>query len=135
MLIVDDDPSVRHVIRALLRRRGFDTAEAADGAQGLKMIQRYEPHVVLLDMLMPEKDGIETLREIRSMDPLMPVIAMSGGSRIDAEICLRFASALGAPLVLLKPFTADELETNIDLALKRRDDEVRADRPDLGCSA
>jgi CheY-like chemotaxis protein len=132
VLIVDDDPAVRRVIRSLLEFLGHTTAEAQDGFAALTMLGTFEPQVVLLDMLMPEKDGIETLREIREFDPITPVIAMSGGSRIDAALCLRFASNLGAPLVLLKPFTADELGTAIDLALKNGEAARKAADPQAG---
>lgn len=120
VLIVDDDPAIRRVTRTLVQFLGHDTAEAANGNECLKMLGAVEPDVILLDMLMPEKDGIETLREIRMLDPITPIIAMSGGSRVDAALCLRFASNLGAPLVLLKPFTGDELSAAIELALKHR---------------
>ncbi len=133
ILIVDDDPAVRRVTRTLVEFLGHTTAEATNGHEGLKMFTAIRPDVVLLDMLMPEKDGIETLRDIREFDPITPIIAMSGGSRVDAALCLRFASNLGAPLVLLKPFTADELSAVIELALKngvaaRATDSQQADR-------
>lgn len=135
VLIVDDDPAVRRVTRTLVQFLGHTTAEASNGNECLKMISAVEPDVILLDMLMPEKDGIETLREIRAADPITPVIAMSGGSRVDAALCLRFASNLGAPLVLLKPFTADELGAALDLALKRRVEALRSQDPRSGLTA
>jgi CheY-like chemotaxis protein len=120
ILIVDDDPAIRRVTRTLVEFLGYTASEATNGHEGLKLFKTLAPDVVLLDMLMPEKDGIETLRDIREIDPVTPIIAMSGGSRIDAIVCLRFASNLGAPLVLLKPFTADELSATLELALKNR---------------
>lgn len=135
VLIVDDDPAVRRVTRTLVQFLGHDTAEATNGNECLRMLGAVEPEVILLDMLMPEKDGIETLREIRAIDSITPIIAMSGGSRVDAALCLRFASNLGAPLVLLKPFTADELGAALDLALKRREEALRAQPPRPGLTA
>jgi len=132
VLIVDDDPLVCRVLRTLVQFHGHTVAEAANGNECITQLSAFEPDVILLDMLMPEKDGIETLREIRALDPITPVIAMSGGSRVDAALCLRFASNLGAPLVLLKPFTADELGAALELALKNRDAARAAlQRPDL----
>lgn len=135
ILIVDDDPAVRRVTRTLVEFLGHTTAEAVNGHEGLKMFTAIRPDVVLLDMLMPEKDGIETLRDIREIDPITPIIAMSGGSRVDAVLCLRFASNLGAPLVLLKPFTADELSAAIELALKNRDAARKAEAQQNGRTA
>jgi CheY-like chemotaxis protein len=126
VLVVDDDPTVRRVCRTLLEFLGHTVVEAINGAEALKAMPRVEPDVVLLDMMMPEKDGIETLREIREFDPITPIIAMSGGNRVDAALCLRFASSLGAPLVLLKPFTADELDAALAMAIQRRAEALRA---------
>lgn len=126
VLIADDDSTVRRVCKTLLEFLGHTVAEAVNGNEALKAMPRFEPDVVLLDMIMPEKDGVETLREIRGFDTITPIIAMSGGSRIDAALCLRFASNLGAPLVLLKPFTADELDAALALAMERRAEALRA---------
>lgn len=129
VLVVDDDSMVRRVCKALLELLGHTVAEAADGNDALRMLTRFEADVILLDMLMPEKDGVETLRELRRIDPITPVIAMSGGSRVDAALCLRFATNLGAPLVLLKPFTADELDAVIGRAIQQRNAGAGANRP------
>jgi len=135
VLVVDDDPMVRRVTRTLLGYLGYTTAEASNGDECMKVLGTVMPEVILLDMLMPEKDGIETLREIRANDSITPIIAMSGGSRVDAALCLRFASNLGAPLVLLKPFTADELGAALELALKRRAEALEAHGPRSGLTA
>ena len=125
VLVVDDEPMVRRVCKALLELLGHEVIEAGNGFEALRRVGDSRPDAVLLDMLMPEKDGVETLREIRAIDAVLPIIAMSGGSRIDAALCLRFASNLGAPLVLLKPFTADELDAALAQVIQRRADTQR----------
>jgi two-component system chemotaxis response regulator CheY len=120
--VVDDEVPVRRVARRILEYLGYAVAEAGNGVEGLEKVTEFRPDVVLLDMRMPEKDGLEMLREMRALDHTMAIVAMTGGDRADAEICLRVASHLGAPLLLLKPFTTDELGAVVELARTRAAD-------------
>jgi CheY-like chemotaxis protein len=114
VLVIDDDPGVRSVIRRFLERSGHVCREAADGNLGLALLRGRAAELVIVDMLMPEKEGAETIREIRSHWPGIPVIAMSGGGAISADDCLRIARALGAERAIRKPFDLKDLQTAID---------------------
>lgn len=118
VLVIDDDPGVRSVIRRFLERSGHVCRDAADGNLGLAMLRSHPADLIIVDMLMPEKEGAETIREIRSDWPGIPVIAMSGGGAISADDCLRIARALGANKAIRKPFDMKDLQTAIDALLQ-----------------
>ncbi len=109
VLVVDDEPSVRAVSRALLRRRGFTVAEAADGREALAMVtddtSRFR--LVLLDLTMPDMGGEETFRELRKIAPLLKVVLMSGYN--EQEVTRQFVGR-GLAAFLQKPFRAEELD-------------------------
>jgi len=107
VLVVDDDSAVRDVITSILRAAGYAVLPAADGREALELVQRHAIAVVLLDMLMPGKEGLETMTEMRQRQPRLPVVAMSGASR--AANYLTLATKLGAVAALAKPFGRDEL--------------------------
>jgi DNA-binding response OmpR family regulator len=103
-LVVDDDDSVRVLLRQTLTRAGHEVSEARDGNEALRVFRATPAHLVITDILMPEKDGIETIREFRRNNPLVKIIAISGGGRIDPKMCLLMAKMVGADRVLPKPF-------------------------------
>jgi CheY-like chemotaxis protein len=108
VLVIDDDPRVRSVVRRQMERAGFDVAEAADGREGLKICRREAPAAVLTDLYMPECEGLETIGRLRREFPQLPIIAMSGGfGRLGDQ--LEVARRLGAALTLAKPFSAEQL--------------------------
>ncbi|MEM7245427.1 MAG: response regulator [Acidobacteriota bacterium] len=113
ILVVDDDPRVRELVTRLLAERGLGYATAADGDEALSVVTKHPPDVVLLDLVMPNKEGIETLRELRQLRPAMPVIAMSGTGSDN----LAMASALGATATLSKPFRKEQLLAVVESAL------------------
>jgi CheY-like chemotaxis protein len=104
VLVVDDDPVFREIARAMLREAGHHVAVAEDGLKALGAIEAHEPDLVILDMLMPNRDGIETLGDLRRRWPAVKVIMVSAGARmLDAEALLNAAKALGADATLGKP--------------------------------
>ncbi len=118
ILVIEDDESVRCLVRRILERSGHCVREAENGAVGLKQYRAARADLVMLDMYMPEMDGLETLRELRLLDPVARVVAMSGGgSRNDVQV-LRPATLMGATRALLKPFTLQELQGVVDEALR-----------------
>ncbi len=108
VLIVDDEPAVRDVLAHMLRAAGHEVWEAADGAEGLRLALDVEPDVVLCDLVMPNKEGLETIRELRRAVPALPVVAMSGGSPRGGDY-LAAARALGAVEALPKPIDIQTL--------------------------
>jgi CheY-like chemotaxis protein len=103
VLVIDDNEMVRTTISRILTRNGFEIVIAEDGAQGLTMFRRERPDVVITDLIMPEKEGIETMREIRQEHADAKIIAISGGGRIGDTDLLTLVKKLGATAVIPKP--------------------------------
>ena len=109
ILIIDDDETIRHVLGKALEQAGFEVALAVDGRDGTQKFRSAHYDLVIVDIWMPEKDGLETLMEIRRNTPHAKVIAMSGGGQRGLMQPLNWAQQLGAVAALTKPFTAEEL--------------------------
>jgi DNA-binding NtrC family response regulator len=118
ILIVDDDTAVRTTVRHILERAGYDTVEAADGRAGSKLLDGVD--LVITDLLMPEVDGVDLLGAIRREGHTMPVIAMSGGGRVDSKSYLEVARALGAYATIAKPFDLEQLLATVRDAIASR---------------
>lgn len=118
ILLIDDEPRMREMIRGMLESEKFEVLEASNGVVGLALFQRHKPAVVITDILMPEKDGIETLREIRKLDPEAKIIAMSGGGRAKYTNFLTIAQEFGASEVLEKPFRREQILSAVARTLK-----------------
>ena len=103
ILVVDDDPAVRDSIAVVLETAGFLVEQAEQGVVALRLLRAHEPDLIITDILMPQKEGIETIREIRSILPNTPVIAISGGTDGGADY-LKMALSFGASAVMAKPF-------------------------------
>lgn len=109
-LVVDDDPAVRGFVAAVLRRAGYEVAEATDGLEGVRMCKVLQPEIVVSDVYMPGQDGIHLLREIKKQRPDVRVVLVSGGSSLMPDIdSLDYARKFGADATLNKPFTPYEL--------------------------
>jgi len=117
ILVVDDDPVIRLMLREALALDGHSVLEAADGDACSRHLETSRPDLIITDIFMPEKDGIETICEVHDRWPDTKIIAMStGGSRPEAMDYLKIAKGLGADQVLHKPFSVKEiLETVNDL--------------------
>lgn len=113
ILLVDDDALVRTSLAYALEDAGHAVVQAGNGDEGLAALNRDTFDAVVLDILMPEREGIETIREIRKKWTSLPVLAMSGGDKTGWSDFLRMASALGANDTLAKPFTASEFVERI----------------------
>jgi two-component system, chemotaxis family, chemotaxis protein CheY len=110
ILLVDDDPDVRRSIGATLTAAGYDVIMALDGDEAVRLWRNLNSgDLVLLDLFMPEKDGLETIIELRSHTPGVPIIAMSGGGSTGRLDILQDAKMLGAIETLEKPFSSHVL--------------------------
>jgi DNA-binding NtrC family response regulator len=109
ILVIDDDDMIRDSIRDVLVRAGYRVTGAANGEQGLEALASQRFDAVITDILMPEKEGVETIIEIRKALPDTPIIAMSGGGRVKNLHPLKIATKIGANKSLAKPFDAKEL--------------------------
>jgi DNA-binding response OmpR family regulator len=109
ILIVDDEPDVRATLCGMLERRGHWVIEATDGTGALKRFAEHQPDLMIIDLMMPVREGIETIRELRARGVKTPIIAMSGGGRVGSNLVLRAASMLGADRELEKPIRVAEL--------------------------
>lgn len=122
ILVVDDEALVRATFRAALEKAGHDVLEAADGEECLRFCGATEPDLVLLDVLMPGKDGVETIRELRRRGSTVPVLAVSGGGGLDGGtgLLLRTVELLGADGVRGKPLRNGDLLVAVDECLAAR---------------
>jgi CheY-like chemotaxis protein len=109
ILIIEDEAAMRRVMARTLREVGFTVLEAENGRTGLQLFNAHMPPLVITDLLMPDKDGLETIRELRRSAKDIKIIATSGGGRAGRLDFLEVATEFGADLVLRKPFRGAEL--------------------------
>jgi DNA-binding response OmpR family regulator len=112
ILVIDDDDDLRDVLCEALDEAGYTVHAANDGSKGLPLAEREPIDLVVTDILMPGKEGIETIRELRRVRPDIRIIAISGGGKLKDTLFLEAAAEFGADATLKKPFrVADFLET------------------------
>jgi two-component system, chemotaxis family, chemotaxis protein CheY len=114
VLVVDDDEISRYAISAALRAAGYRVSDAADGEDAIAMLAAEPPDVVVMDIMMPYKDGIQTIHELRKTHPTLPVIAYTGkeGTTKVADY-LEVARLVGATRTLKRPFAMSVLAENV----------------------
>lgn len=109
VLVIEDEPLLREAMARAFRKSNAKVLVAADGAEGLRRFNGASPDLVVTDIIMPEREGIETLMSMKAARPSVPVLAISGGGQTPAGEFLALAASLGADGVLAKPFRAQEL--------------------------
>lgn len=109
ILIIDDEEEMRSMLRQMLEQAGYDVQEAADGAQGIELCNATMPDLIITDIIMPEKEGVETIISLHRDEPDLPIIAISGGGRLAATDFLSMAKKFGARHALSKPFRREQL--------------------------
>ncbi len=114
VLVVDDDVGVRELVKAMLRLEGFEVDVAASGEAAMAALEHRPFDLVITDLLMPGRSGLETISGIRGRDSQLPILAISGGGRIGAAECLHTARCLGANATLAKPFGHRELLSQVN---------------------
>ena len=119
ILVIDDDALLRGAIRVALESTGYEVIEAADGDAGLRLHREQGADLVVVDLFMPERDGLEVIRAMRAEAPGAKIIAMSGGSSLRLDL-LDAAAAFGASRTLQKPFRPNALLTVVRELLGER---------------
>lgn len=109
ILLIDDDDGVRDILRLMLTHLGHTIIDARDGEEGLDLYHPAAHDLVITDLVMPGKGGLEVVKQLREQQPDLKIIAMSGGGRPGTGASLRAAREAGASAVLAKPFTLTEL--------------------------
>ena len=120
ILVVDDDGAIRGAIRRLLTLEGYEVVEAANGREAIACYREQSVDLVITDIWMPDKDGLEVIRELHQMSPGLPMIAMSGGSSRGKLDFLHHAEAFGACEVLQKPFKIETLVQSVRKWIEER---------------
>jgi YesN/AraC family two-component response regulator len=119
ILVVDDEDLVRFSVRQMLEDAGHTVKEAADGVEGIAQLQSCAFDLMITDIVMPRKEGMETIAEAKQMQPDLRVIAISGGGPVGQFHYLELAKQFGADAVLAKPFKKQELIALVDTLVKR----------------
>jgi len=119
ILVIDDDPSIRNILYDILREDGHEVSLAENGNRGIELINKIPFDLVITDLIMPEKEGVETIIEIRNSSPGLRIIAVSGGGRISSQDYLSLAEKLGADMTMSKPFTPGQIKSAVDELLKK----------------
>lgn len=120
ILLVDDDDQLRAMLCEALTGEGYQVQEASDGCQGIKLYENHPTDIVITDLVMPGKEGLEMILEIKQLDSKVKIIAISGGGRGGSQDYLKMAKAFGAQRVLAKPFSHAEMLEAISQVLDNK---------------
>ena len=119
IFVVEDDPLLREAVNLILTHAGYEVATTAVGTGAAALVTRFRPHLVLLDIRLPDISGLHVLRSIRAAGHSAPVVMMTADNRPDT---VRDVMAMGGNGYLLKPFEPTDLITRVKLALKTSGD-------------
>jgi DNA-binding response OmpR family regulator len=109
ILAIDDDEQCVLLLKAVFEKAGHSVASACDGKTGMNLARAGHFDLVITDVLMPEKDGLELIKELRREKPAVQIVAISGGGVLYAEDCLKMAKLFGARHILKKPLDIKQL--------------------------
>ena len=123
ILVIDDEAGARQLVRRLLEREGYFIMEAKDGEEGISMFRADPCDMIITDLVMPVKDGLKTILDVREFAPTVPVLAISGGGTIAKERYLAAAAFIERVETLAKPFTREAL---VDLVRRMLNDDLAA---------
>lgn len=113
VLIADDEQTVRDVVRRILEMDGHRVLEAGDGEEAIRIVRVEKPELVLVDLFMPRKEGLETIMQLRRSFPEVKIIAVSGGNPTHGMSFLDVAMRLGAHRTLAKPFSMEMMRAAV----------------------
>ena len=119
ILLIDDEEIARYAVRQVLETGGHEVTEAENGNEGIALQKAQPFDLIVTDIIMPEKEGVETIIELKRDYPALPVIAISGGGRTRNLYFLKLAERSGADKALAKPFSEQELLQCVDDCLAK----------------
>jgi CheY-like chemotaxis protein len=119
ILILDDEASILLMLKKMLERAGHEVEIALNGSDGLELFKKNKPDLLITDIIMPHKDGLEVVLELRKKYPDLKIIAISGGGRIHPEGYLPSAKHFGADLIFQKPLVQKEFLQAVSLLLNK----------------
>ena len=108
ILVLDDELSILLMIKKMLEKAGHEVSLALNGREGMELFEKNRPDLLITDIIMPEKEGLETIFELRRKHPELKIIAISGGGRISPDGYLPGAKLLGADMTFQKPLDQKE---------------------------
>ena len=118
ILIMDDESQIRSMLKKMLEQEGFNVIVASDGKEGMNLFKKEPCDLVITDIIMPGKEGIEIIQALRKEYPDVPIIAMSGGGRNSPDSYLNIAKLMGAHAIFEKPIKKEKLLNAVRKALK-----------------
>jgi len=118
ILIIDDEPQIRSMLKLMLERDGYEVVEAPDGVEGISVYRQNPTDLIITDLIMPNKDGIGMIIDLKKEFPEVKIIAMSGGGLNKPDGYLKGAKKLGASCTLTKPIDREEMLRVVAAILK-----------------
>lgn len=109
ILVIDDDHNIRTLLCRMLERAGYEVLSAADGTQASELFRRHPLDLIITDLFMPDREGMEIIQELRANHPRVKIIAISGGGSLGGTSFLDVARLIGATSTLAKPFGSEAL--------------------------
>ncbi|PCJ54387.1 MAG: response regulator [Candidatus Hydrogenedentota bacterium] len=119
ILIIDDDAQIRSLVTKIMEIAGHEVVCAEDGVDGMKFFKGDSFDLVITDIIMPHKEGLETIVELKEYNPDIPIVAMSGGGRVEPDDYLKLAKIRGASVILKKPVEGSMLVTIVEELLAK----------------
>lgn len=119
ILVVDDDPSICRTLQIGLAKAGYEVFEARDGEEAARLWRETGADLVIADIYMPNKSGLQLIMELRDQSPSTPVIAMSDGGQTKNLNPMSYAEVLGAVQTIAKPFTLEKMVAMVNKELRR----------------
>lgn len=119
ILVIDDDEQVRNMLHIMLQNEGYDAVAAPEGKAALELFRHAPFDVVITDIVMPEKEGLETIMALKQLYPAVRIIAISGGGRVNPGHYLDGARVLGAEFTFIKPVKLERLLSAVKTLLEQ----------------
>lgn len=120
ILVIDDEPTALDLLRRILEMNGYEVAVAKNGQEGVELFEQHPCDLVITDMVMPIKDGLQTILDLRMEAPELPVIAISGGGTISKERYLAVAGYLDRVITIAKPFAIEQIVEAVEKLLQEQ---------------
>lgn len=120
ILVMDDEPFILLMIKKMLEKEGHEVDLALNGNDGLELFEKFKPDLVITDIIMPQKEGLEIILELRQKYPDLKIIAISGGGRVGPDGYLPGAKLFGADMVFQKPLIQKEFMLGVSVLLDEK---------------